>query len=57
MAKRNIKEFEKTKNFEYILNEVVYVLLNRKIYEATRTLSISYLNSTFALGMLFKNSS
>ncbi len=35
MAKREIKEFEKTKKFEYILNEIAYVLLNRKIYEAT----------------------
>ncbi len=43
MAKREIKEFEKTKNFEYILDEVAYVLLNRKIYEATR-LSISLIS-------------
>ncbi len=34
MAKREIKEFEKTKNSPYISDDVVYVLLNRKIYEA-----------------------
>ncbi len=34
MAKREIKEFEKIKNSPYISDELVYVLLNRKIYEA-----------------------